>query len=211
MPKITDIETQKKNKNRVNVYLDGEFAFGLEMLTVLKLGLKIGQDISPQELKEAIFDSEKAVALEKGMSYIDRGRKTAKQVRDYIEGKGYDPQVVNYVVEKLKYYGYVDDSLYASDYAKQNFSSKGARRIKQELIQKGISLAQAEKYSAQDSDDALKYATQLAQRYMKNKQSDLKTLQKLQRHLVSRGYDFDVVNSVIRTFRDGPTDNESDD
>ncbi len=208
MPKITDIENQKKNKNRVNVYLDGEFAFGLEMLTVLKLGLKIGQEVSEQDLKEAVLDSEKAVALEKGMNYIARGRKTTKQVRDYISGKGYDLEITNYVIEKLKYYGYVDDVSYASDYAKQNFSSKGSKRIKQELIQKGISLTQAEKYSLQDDDEARENASKLAQKYMKNKQADLKTLQKLQRYLVSRGYDFDIVNSVVRLFRSNDGDAE---
>ena len=49
MPKITDMQIQKKNKTRANVYLDGEYAFALEMLTVMKLGLKIGQDVSQKK------------------------------------------------------------------------------------------------------------------------------------------------------------------
>ena len=43
MPKITDMQIQKKNKTRANVYLDGEYAFALEMLTVMKLGLSKGK------------------------------------------------------------------------------------------------------------------------------------------------------------------------
>ena len=50
MPKITDMQIQKNNKTRANVYIDGEFAFALEMLTVMKLGLKIGADVSTEKL-----------------------------------------------------------------------------------------------------------------------------------------------------------------
>ena len=73
MPKITDMQIQKNNKTRANVYVDGEFAFALEMLTVMKLGLKIGQEVSEGRLKEAIFDSEKSVAFERAMDYLGRG------------------------------------------------------------------------------------------------------------------------------------------
>ena len=205
MPKITDISIQKNNKTRANVNIDGEFAFGLEMLTVMKLGLKIGQEVSEQRLKEAVLDSEKTVALEKAMNYIGRGRKTNRQMREYLEKKGYDNEIVQYVLGKMKYYGYVDDHAYAVAYAEQNMQTKGARRIRQELLQKGISVAEAEAQSAQDSDVSRKNAARLAEKYMKNKPRDLKTLQKLQRYLVSRGYDFDCVNSVVRIYR---TDDE---
>lgn len=205
MPKITDISIQKNNKTRANVSIDGEFAFGLEMLTVMKLGLKTGQEVSEQRLKEAVLDSEKTVALEKAMNYIGRGRKTNRQMREYLEKKGYDNEIVQYVLGKMKYYGYVDDHAYAVAYAEQNMQTKGARRIRQELLQKGISVAEAEAQSAQDSDVSRKNAARLAEKYMKNKPRDLKTLQKLQRYLVSRGYDFDCVNSVVRIYR---TDDE---
>ena len=69
------------------MYLDGEFAFGLEMLTVMKLGLKIGQEISERQLAEAVFDSEKSVAFEKAVNYLSRSMKTVKQMREYLTEK----------------------------------------------------------------------------------------------------------------------------
>lgn len=200
MPKITDMQIQKNNKTRANVYIDGEFAFALEMLTVMKLGLKIGQEVSTERLNEAVFDSEKSVAFDKAMNYLGRGMKTCKQMRDYLSKKGYSSEIVEYVVVKLKEYRYLDDNIYAQTYVEQNVRTKGTRRLKQELVQKGISVSQAEEYSQIDGELALDNATRLAEKYMKNKPRDIKTLQKLQRYLVSRGYGFDTVNTVVRSY-----------
>ena len=201
MPKITDMQIQKKNKTRANVYVDGEFAFALEMLTVMKLGLKIGQEVSQDRLAEAIFDSEKSVAFERAMDYLARGMKTGKQMRDYLERKGYDGGVVEYVLTKLKDYHYLDDDEYARLYVERNSATKGDRRLRQELIQKGISVSRAEQFAVTDDEQALENATRLAQKYVKNKPMTVKTLQNLQRYLLSRGYGFDVVNTVVRSYK----------
>ena len=201
MPKITDLKIQKNNKTRANLYLDGEFAFAVEMLTVMKLGLKIGQEVSAEKLQEAVLDSEKSVAFEKAMDYLGRGMKTSKQIRDYLAKKAYDAEVVEHVVAKLKEYRYLDDSTYAKVYVEQNSKTKGARRLQQELQQKGIGREQAEAASQLDGETARTNAAALAAKYMKNKTVDIKNLQRLQRYLLSRGYDFDVVNAVVREYK----------
>lgn len=211
MQKITDIQPQKRNKSRVNVYVDGEYVLALELLTVMKLGLKIGTEVTETQLAEAALDTEQSVALERAMNYIARGRKTSFQLRKYLTDKEYAPAVVNYVMYKMKYYGYIDDKAYAQAYVEQNSQSKGARRVKQELIQRGIKLSEAEEVSEQERDFSLDNATRLAERYMRGKDCDIKTIVKLQRYLVSRGYDFDIVNSVVRAYKDKLAVDEQDD
>ncbi len=211
MQKITDIQPQKRNKSRVNVYVDGEYVLALELLTVMKLGLKIGTEVTETQLAEAALDTEQSVALERAMNYIARGRKTSFQLRKYLTDKEYAPAVVNYVMNKMKYYGYIDDKAYAQAYVEQNSQSKGARRVKQELIQRGIKLSEAEEVSEQERDFSLDNATRLAERYMRGKDCDIKTIVKLQRYLVSRGYDFDIVNSVVRAYKDKLAVDEQDD
>ena len=201
MPKITDMQIQKSNKTRANLYIDGQFAFGVEMLTVMKLGLKIGQEVTEQKLQEAIFDSEKSVAFEKAMDYLSRGMKTKKQMTDYLFKKGYVPQVVYYVVDKLIDYKYVDDDTYARLYVEHNSSNKGNRRLSQELQQKGIARDQAEQFANIPKAEQEENAAALAAKYMRNKTNDVKTLQKLQRYLLSRGYDYDTVNGIIRAYK----------
>ncbi|MBQ8433211.1 MAG: regulatory protein RecX [Clostridia bacterium] len=206
MPKITDMQIQKRNKSRANIYIDGEFAFALEMLTVMKLGLKIGKEIHVDTVKMALFDSETSVAFGKAVDYLARAMKTTKQMRDYLTKKGYAPDVVECVIDKLKGYKYLDDETYAKLYTQQSKTHKGQRRIKQELLNKGISHTEVDSQVQIDEDDELATATTLAQKYLKNKDRDIKTMQKLQRFLLYRGFDFDIVNSVIRNFKDVSTD-----
>lgn len=202
MSKITDLQIQQRNKTRVNVYVDGEFCCALEMLTVMKLGLKIGQEITQSRLKEATVDSERAVAFDKAANYLSRGGKTVRQMREYLAKRGYDADVTEYVIAKLKEYRYLDDDAYARAYVEQNISTKGSIRLKQELIAKGIPLSLAEKYTVEDPEQALDNAVRLAEKYMRSKTNDLKTLQRLQRYLLSRGFGYDVVNTVVRRFGD---------
>ena len=201
MPTITDMQIQKRNKSRANVYLDGEFAFALEMLTVMKLGLKIGKQVDVDTIKQAVFDSETSVAFGKAVDYLARAMKTTKQMRDYLTKKGYAQEIVDCVIDKLKGYKYLDDETYARLYTEQSKGHKGERRIKQELLNKGISHAEVDDQVQIDTQDQLECAMTLAQKYLKNKDRDVKTMQKLQRFLLYRGFDFDVVNSVIRNFK----------
>lgn len=208
MPRITDMKIQKNNKSRANVYLDGEFAFGAEMVSVMKLGLKIGQEVSAEKLRQTVLDSETSVAFEKAVDYLSRGMKTEKQMRDYLVKKGYPDEIVQCVVAKLKNYRYLDDRQYAALYVEQNAKTKGERRLKQELLQRGISKTCAEEVSQTDSDTELQNASALAEKYMRSKPRDLKTLQKLQRYLLGRGYGFDTANTVVRAFRSDESEND---
>lgn len=201
MPTITDMQIQKNNKQRANLYLDGQFAFALEMITVMKLGLKIGMEVTQERLEEAVFDSEKSVAFEKAMDYLGKCMRTSKQVRDYLAKKGYTPQVVAHVVQKLVGYGYVNDQTYAQMYTQQNSSTKGQRRIQMELLYKGIGKQIVDEVSI-SQEVSQNSAQALAQKYMRGKPTDVKTLQKLQRYLLYRGFDYDTVNSIVRSLQE---------
>lgn len=210
MPTITDMQIQKRNKTRANIYLDGEFAFALEMLTVMKLGLKIGKEVDTQTIKAAVFDSEVSVAFGKAVDYLARAMKTTKQLEDYLTKKGYAEDVVEKVIDKLKGYKYLDDETYAKLYAEQSKSHKGERRIKQELLNKGISRQQVEDQVQIDTQEQIDSAETLALKYLKNKDRDIKTMQKLQRFLLYRGFDFDVVNTIVRKYKSTSTDEFDD-
>ena len=78
MPKITEITLQTKNKNRCNLFLDGEFFVSLSIETVVKNRLKKGQEVDRIELADIILENEKAEALTKAISYVSKALKTKK-------------------------------------------------------------------------------------------------------------------------------------
>ena len=49
--KITAITPQKKDKNRINIMVDGSYRFSLDVFQYADLGIKIGKEYSDEELR----------------------------------------------------------------------------------------------------------------------------------------------------------------
>ncbi|MBQ9793142.1 MAG: RecX family transcriptional regulator [Clostridia bacterium] len=205
--KITKIEVQKKNKNRVNLYVDEEFFCGLSLETVVKNHLKEGIEVEEDKLNFLIFETEKEMALSKAVNYISKCQKTKKEVFKYLLQKGYDEQIVNYAISKLEEYNFVDDILYAKNYIKFKNKNNGSRKIEMELKQKGIS-EEIAKESLETYSNDREYVLSIAIKYMKNKDKDIKTKQKAYRHLASRGFNSDdIIYALNQIFKNN---NEED-
>lgn len=209
MSEITALVAQKKDKTRCNVYVDGRFCCGLTVETVVKNRLKIGTQITAERLEEMQMESEKSKALSQGLSFISVSQKTRKQVRDHLSKKGYLPQVVDYVLEKMEGYEFLDDGAYAKSYAASALKRKGNRLIRLELKQKGVSEEEIDgAFQNEDRETELAAATALAEKYLKNKPKDRETLQKAYRYLMGKGYEFDTAKSALSALVEGGIEDE---
>ena len=139
MSEITAITPQVKDKTRCNIFVDGRFYCGLTLEAAVKNSLKAGQTIDPDRLGEIQLESERSTALDKALHFIAASQKTERQIREYLAGKGYLAAVSDYVLEKMSEYGFLDDRQYAENYAALAVKKKGARLIRAELREKGVS------------------------------------------------------------------------
>jgi len=197
MPIITQLKMQTKNKDRVNVHLDDKFFCGLTTEAVVKQNLKVGNEISEQELELVQFESDKQMAFNKVLNLISKSQKTKKQIKDYLTTKGYGQKTIDYVILKLEEYNYINDALFAKNYVNFNASSKGARRLRQELIQKGVSAKNIdEAISNIDSQDEV--IERLAIKYMNNKEKNQKNYSKLYAYLTRRGFSYDQIAPYLK-------------
>ncbi len=203
--KITKIEVQKKNKNRVNLYIDDNFECGLSLETILKNHLKVGQEISQNELQYFKCDSEKEVALNKALGYIAKYQKSEKELKKYLKDKEFDDEVVDFVAEKLKSYGFVDDKIFATNFVKCKTKNQGKRKISSMLKQKGVDENIVEEIVSEYACDVEQIGL-VAQKYLKNKPLDLKTKQKAYRYLSSRGYLSEDISSCLNKIFKGEND-----
>lgn len=198
MNEITAITPQIKDKTRCNIYIDGRFCCGLSLETTVKNRLKVGQTVEPQRLAEIQLDSEKSVAFDKALTHLSATRKTEKQIREFLSSKGYLSAVIEYVVEKLRSYSFLDDGAYAEAYVEQAVKRKGARLIRMELKSKGIGEREIEEaLDALDGESELRAATEILEKYMRGKNADRETLQKGYRYLISKGYDYDTAKGAL--------------
>ncbi len=203
MNEITSITAQTKDKTRCNVYVDGRFCCGLTLETVVKNRLKVGQSVTPERLAEIQLESEKNTALDKALAHLSATRKTEKQIRVFLQKKGYLPAVVDYAIEKLRGYGFLNDGEYAEAYVEQAAKRKGGRLIRMELRSKGVTDAEIDgALNGLDEQTETQTALALLQKYMRGKTADVQTLQKAYRHLIGKGFSYDVAKAALSAYGD---------
>ncbi len=201
MNEITAITPQAKDKTRCNVYIDGRFFCGLTLETVMKNRLKAGVQITAERLAEIQLESEKNTAFDKALTHLSASRKTEKQIRAFLTKKGYLPVVCDYAVEKLRDYGFIDDSEYAEAYIENVAKRKGSRLIRMELKGKGLS-DEAIDGALRDLDEEqeLASAKNVLEKYLRGKAWSCETYQKGYRYLLGKGFDGDTVKQALSAF-----------
>ena len=203
MAKITKIAVQEKDKTRCNIYLDGEFAFALSAESVYSLHIKKGDELTEKQIKEFTLEGEKSKALSKAISYVSKTLKTNKQVKTYLYGKGFTDNVVYYVTDKLKEYGYVDDFIFAKRYIESNYKTKGKRLLECKLMEKGVSKDNIKKafYELEITfDDSV---INIAIKHFKNKEKTYENLSKTYKYLIGKGFSYAEAEIGINAIKEG--------
>ena len=195
---ITAITPQKHDAKRCNIEVDGRFFCGMQLLTVMEHRLKVGSIVTEEELSALQLAGEKQTALDKALTHISASMKTEKDVRDFLRCKGYLQEVSDYVVEKMKGYGYLDDEAYARAYAESAGKRKGSRLIRMELKRKGVPESALAALPERDERGA---AAEVLQKYLRGKEQDVKTLRKAYAHLISKGFDHDTARAALEEMR----------
>lgn len=200
MAKITKVEVQKNNKQKVNIYLDGEYKARMYLDTCVKYGLHAGVEIEEDRLNELVLESEKVMALNLAVKYVSTALKTKKQIVDYLKKKEFQPEIIDYVVDKMLEYRYIDDMEYIRAYFNTYSNKFGISRLQYNLRSKGVSQKLIDEYmdSLEEEVDTLSTCIALLKKKAKNMDlNDIRNRQKVSRFLASRGFEFDDINHAM--------------
>ncbi len=200
MSQITKVEPQKRNKERCNLYLDGEYVCALSMFVVVQNQLLPGKEISQEKLLDLVFESEKETAFNYAVDYICKYVPSQKQMVKKLYEKKYTTRIVNYVIDKCKSYGYIDDEKYAESYVFQNRKLKGKLKLQQELMQKGIAKNIIDKV-LQDYDEEDGCLVLARKKALNKDLDDPKVYAQLVRFLQYRGYEWEKIKDAIDQVR----------
>ena len=202
MSQITQVVPQKRNKERCNLYIDGEFVCTMSMFVVVQNQLLPGKEITQEKLLDLVFESEKDNAFNYAVDYICKYVPSRKQMRKKLYDKKYSTKIVDYVIDKCEKYGYIDDEKYAQSYVFQNRKLKGKLRLQQELMQKGIDRKIIDEVLEDyDEEDGCLI---LARKKALNKDlEDPKVYAQIVRFLQYRGYNFEQIKESIDKIRQG--------
>lgn len=113
MPQVTAIKTQLKRPNRVSIFLDGRFAFGLNAKVAERFELKPGMEVTPAFVESLLSGQVQQECVDKAFSYVSRRMHSRKELAQKLTRAEFAPEVVEIVLQKLEKLGYVNDEEYA--------------------------------------------------------------------------------------------------
>jgi regulatory protein len=135
---ITSLVVQERNKDRVSLYIDGEFAFGLAMIEALKL--RKGQQLSEEEIARLRALDEIEAAHEAALNFLSYRPRSTQEVRRKLEERKFSQQAAEQVLERLEQAGLLDDEAFSRYWIenREQFGPRSIRALRQELRQKGV-------------------------------------------------------------------------
>ena len=143
--KITNLKQGVKNPERVNVFVDDAFSFSLDVSQVVDLKLRVGMEISEEQLAEYKNASEFGKLYQRALEWVLVRPRSEKEVNDYLYKKIYEKKLnkdyINLIIDKLKDKKYLNDLSFAEYFVENRFLKKGIskKRLRLELVKKGIS------------------------------------------------------------------------
>lgn len=204
---ITSLTAQKKNPGRINVFLDGEFAFGLDRFTAA--WLRVGEVLSEERITQLQAQDGSEIAYQKAVQLIGLKPRTRAETRTRLEKKGLKSQVIDGVLTRLAANGLISDSQYAQAWVENRAEvhPRSRRLVERELLQKGIAPSEARDALQSLPDDqtlAYQFASAQARRLV---DTDFDQFQKkLSGQLLRKGFDFDTTRLTVQRLwkeRDG--------
>jgi len=201
MIKISKIEVQKNHDDRVSIFVDDNYYASMFLDTAVKYGVKKDAEFNEEEFKKYLLESEKNLAFNKAINYINTAFKTAKQLRDYLNKKGYDKLTVDYVIDKLKEYNFLNDRNFAETYVNTYRNKYGKNMLKNKLFEKGIAKNIIEEV-LEDFETEESTIDKLLIKKIGNKNLDNELTTKCMRFLAGRGFSFDEINLAIRRYKE---------
>lgn len=201
---ITAITAQKRNTQRLNISLDGEYAFSLDRLTAA--WLKVGRKLSPEEIVSLQEKDEQEVAFNRALRYLSYRARSEAEMRKYLSDKGFSDHVSQTVIDRLKDERLINDPRFAQDWIdnRVSFRPRSQTQLRFELRNKGLSEDLIEDALQEADLDDIELACvagkKLVGRYARLDWLDFR--QKLGAALARRGFSYETVRSVTRQLWD---------
>lgn len=198
---ITAIEPQERDPERVSVFLDGAFAFGLKRLLALEHGLAVGDELTAEQVVALRSLDEQAKAVDAALRLLARRPRSEREIRDRLRRKGYPSVTIDAVVARLLDRRYLDDEAFARYWVehRERNRPRGRRLLEQELRQKGVAREVIQRTIDETELDEAMTAVQLGRAKL-TAYAGLEAAvarRRLGAYLTRRGYGHDVVRSAL--------------
>ena len=194
---ITALKIQKRDKDRVNVFIDDQFAFGVTLTVAMQL--RKGQRLSDPDIESLKQGAERDKAYNRAVRLLGRRPRSQAEMARYLRGKGYDQVVIDDTLKRLLDQHYLDDEAFVQFWVenRERFRPRGERALRYELRQKGIADDLIEAALGDVDEEALAWAAiePKLRRWHDLAAEDLK--KKVIGFLSRRGFNYQIANQAF--------------
>lgn len=199
--KITAISAQQRDDARMNIEIDGKFAFGLHIDIVLGHYLATGTDLSAETIEQLLQEDEVKKAITAALNLLSFRPRASGELQRKLREKGYSPASAEAAIKRMLDLGYVNDADFADRWIenRQEHKPRSRKLLLQELRQKGIDQDTIQEALADVEIDEVADALEIARK----KAGSMQSMDEPTRHrrlsgfLGRRGYGYDVIRKVL--------------
>lgn len=209
---ITDIKKQVNNKNKVSIFVDDKYYDSLFDETYASSKIKIGDSITDDEFNKLKVESQKKIAFNKSLDYLAHRIRAVSEVKTYLEKKEYCEEAIEYTIDKLQEYKYLDDAAFANTLVRDRMNARGKgknyilQNLKKYKISNEIISDILENYDDEkEYENAIKLAQKLLRKHSKVEDA-YKRKQKISSAMARAGFDWDTINSAILDLNENGSD-----
>lgn len=199
---ITKVAPATRTAGRYNIFVDGHYSFSLDEFQLVQYSLHSGQEIDETKLAELQAESDFGKNYIRAVDLISRRLRSEREIRDYARRKQWGRDNTERVIARLYDRGYLNDLVFAQAFVRSRQSSRkySRRRIKRDLVNKGIShriIQQVldEEAGMADDNDAL--TNLVAKKY--HRYDDIN---KFKAYLARAGFRYDDINKAIEQYHE---------
>lgn len=200
--KITSIKAQKRKQDRVSIYIDDQFSFGLSQDISYKFHLTVGMEITDEFINEILMKEEERKVLDSALNFLSYRARSEKELYTRLTQKEYPNDFIIKAISYCKEYGYINDKEFALSFIrdKTNLNKYGPKKLRYELYKKGVSQNIIDEVLVPDKDSEYEMALDLGLKKIGRYKNDDKDAiyRKLGGFLQRKGYSHDIVYKVLR-------------
>ena len=199
MSKITALRTGKGRGKRLNVFLDGKFAFSLEAEVADKEGLRVEQVLSADQIEALDRSDHFHRYLNAAIQYLSYRPRSESELRTRLRQRGFDGDIHEAVITRLKEQGLVNDMDFAQFWRddRESFSPRSRWLTGLELKRKGVANDIIDQVVEAIDDDDSAYRAALGKTRSLPRSDYQVFRRRLGEHLKRRGFSYEVINNTV--------------
>ncbi|HXL35781.1 MAG TPA: RecX family transcriptional regulator [Ktedonobacteraceae bacterium] len=191
------------NPDRINLFVDGRFLMGVNAVIVLQMGLRLEQELTPEQLEQLQSEEVEQRAVDRALNFLSYRPRSREEVRRYLRRKETPPEIIETALARLDRLDFVNDRTFAGFWieSREHFSPRGARALKNELRMKGVERDVVDELvnDEQDEERALRAGRKKAMTLVNTTNIDYATFRnRLGSFLQRRGFGYQIVTKTVR-------------